>query len=94
MTSWGKNRALAALLVLATATACEPRIEGAEGPSETLRAYAAALRQGNATAAYQMLSDEAKRNVSREAFGRMVKENPEESKTSPDRCHVQAASRW
>ena len=73
-TGWLASLALCGLM------ACEPKVEGAEGPSETLRAYAAALRQGNAEVAYQLLSDEAKRNVSREAFGRMVKENPEDVK--------------
>jgi len=60
--------------------ACEPRIEGAEGPSKTLRSYAAALRDGRAKDAYRMLSEEAKRSVSFDAFSRMIKENPEDVK--------------
>ncbi len=73
---------LAAWLLLAACllSACEPRIEGAEGPSKTLRAYAAALRDGRAEDAYRLLSEEAKRSVSFEAFGRMIKENPEDVK--------------
>ena len=71
------------VIVLAAALAigaCKPRFEGAEGPAETLRAYAAALEEGRAEEAYRLLSDDAKRSVSLEAFRRMVKENPEDVK--------------
>lgn len=68
------------LLLGAALAACQPRIEGAEGPSETLRAYAAALQQGKADEAYRLLSDEAKRSVSLEAYRRLVKDNPEDVK--------------
>lgn len=47
-----------------------------QGPSDTLRAYARALEEGRADDAYALLSDEARRNVSREAFQRMVRESP------------------
>lgn len=49
-----------------------------QGPSDTLRAYASALEQGRADDAYKLLSDEARRSISLEAFRRMVKENPDE----------------
>lgn len=70
---------LAAALV-SLAVGCNGNIEGAEGPSETLRAYALALEEGRADDAYRLLSNEAKRSVSLEAFRRMVKENPEDVK--------------
>lgn len=47
-----------------------------QGPSDTLRAYARALEEGRSDNAYALLSDEARRNVSREAFRRMVQESP------------------
>jgi hypothetical protein len=59
---------------------CKPRFEGAEGPAEALRAYARALEEGRAEDAYRLLSDDAKRSVSLEAFQRMVKENPDDVK--------------
>jgi hypothetical protein len=57
---------------------CSAGLQGADGPSETLTAYAVALREGRVEDAYRMLSNEAKRSVSLEAFRRMVKENPED----------------
>ncbi len=59
---------------------CSARMEGADGPSDTLRAYAAALEDGRADDAYRLLSNEAKRSISLEAYRRMVKENPEDVK--------------
>ena len=50
-----------------------------QGPSDTLRAYAQALEQGRVDDAYRLLSDEAKRSMSLEAFRRAVKENPEDA---------------
>src|SRR5262245_64453473 len=47
-----------------------------QGPSDTLRAYAQALEQGRVDDAYHLLSDEAKRSLSLDAFRRAVKENP------------------
>jgi hypothetical protein len=47
-----------------------------QGPSDTLRAYAQALEQGRVDEAYRLLSDEAKRSMSLDAFRRAVKENP------------------
>ena len=49
-----------------------------QGPSDTLRAYALALEQGRVDDAYHLLSDEAKRSLSLEAFRRAVKENPQD----------------
>jgi len=45
-----------------------------------LRDYAAALEEGRADDAYRLLSDEARRGTSAEAFRRMVKDNPEEAR--------------
>jgi hypothetical protein len=42
-----------------------------------LRAYAQALEQGRADDAYRLLSDEARRGISLEAFRRMVQDDPE-----------------
>jgi hypothetical protein len=50
----------------------------AEDPSSVLKTYARALEEGRPEDAYRMLSDEARRGVSLEAFRRMVKDNPEE----------------
>ena len=43
-----------------------------------LQTYAQALEQGRAEDAYRMLSDDARRGISLEAFKRMLKDNPEE----------------
>ena len=50
-----------------------------QGPSDTLRSYAQALEQGRVDEAYRLLSDEAKRSMSLEAFRRAVQENPEDA---------------
>jgi hypothetical protein len=50
----------------------------AENPQAALRAYAHALEQGRADDAYRMLSDEARRGVSIDAFRRMVKDSPDD----------------
>jgi hypothetical protein len=49
-----------------------------QGPSDALRAYAQALEQGRVDDAYRLLSDEAKRSMSLEAFRRAVRENPQD----------------
>jgi hypothetical protein len=67
----------AALLPLAL-VACGESI-AQQGPSDTLRAYARALEQGRVDDAYRLLSDEAKRSMSLEAFRRAVKENPNDA---------------
>ena len=51
-----------------------------QGPSDTLRAYSHALDDGRADDAYKLLSSEAKRSISLDAFRRMVKENAPEMK--------------
>jgi hypothetical protein len=68
-------------LVLATALACATAACGAqraEDPQSALRSYARALDEGRAEDAYRMLSEEARRGISLEAFRRIVKDNPDE----------------
>lgn len=50
----------------------------AQSPEETLREYAAALREGDAEKAYSLLSEEARRTMPFESFQRMLAENPGE----------------
>jgi hypothetical protein len=50
----------------------------AEDPHSVLRSYSKALEEGRSEDAYRMLSEEARRGISFEAFRRMVKDNPEE----------------
>lgn len=50
----------------------------AQDPHSVLRSYSRALEEGRAEDAYRMLSEEARRGVSLEAFRRMVKDNPDE----------------
>lgn len=64
-----------ALLAL-TCAACPG--SRAEDPGAVLRSYSRALEEGRAEDAYRMLSDEARRGISFEAFRRMVKDNPDE----------------
>lgn len=65
-----------ALVLLGGAAACG----GARtaDPETALKAYAKALREGRADDAYRLLSDEARRGISLEAFRRMVKESPDD----------------
>jgi hypothetical protein len=72
------RRALAAgvLSVVLACAACGGA--KAEDPGSVLRAYSRALEEGRADDAYRMLSEEARRGISLEAFRRMVKDNPEE----------------
>lgn len=51
-----------------------------QGPSDALRAYARALDDGRPDDAYKLLSSEAKRSISPEAFRRMVQDNAAEMK--------------
>lgn len=51
-----------------------------QGPSDTLRTYSRALDDGRADDAYKLLSSEARRSISLDAFRRMVKENAPEMK--------------
>ncbi|HQY63355.1 MAG: hypothetical protein IPF92_22820 [Myxococcales bacterium] len=60
------------------ASACgAPR---AEDPQSVLRAYATALEQGRSDDAYRLLSDDARRGISLEAFRRIMKDNPDEAR--------------
>ena len=67
------KRHLLALTLAATTFACANRF--VQGPSDTLRSYADALADGRADDAYQLLSDDAKRQISVEAFRRIVRES-------------------
>ena len=68
-----------AAFFLFASTACTPAPR-AEDPSTVLKSYARALEEGRADDAYRMLSDEARRGISLEAFRRMVKDNPDDVK--------------
>ena len=69
---------LAVVAAVALVLGCPPATPGAHSPSDTLVSYADALRMGQADEAYNLLSDEAKRSISLEAFRRMVTENPDD----------------
>src|SRR5579883_2568184 len=66
-----------ALLAASLAAGCTTQ-KPPEDPQSILRSYARALEEGRADDAYRMLSDEARRGISLEAFRRMVKDNPDE----------------
>ncbi len=65
-------------LLLCGALGCAAHADLQAGPNATLRAYSAALTEGRADDAYALLSSEAKRSISLEAFRRMVRENRED----------------
>jgi hypothetical protein len=65
------------LLALATCAGCGAAQSPGGDPQAVLHAYARALQEGRADDAYRVLSDEARRGVSLEAFRRMVKDDPE-----------------
>lgn len=62
-------------LTLACAACGPPK---AADPKSVLHAYSRALDEGRAEDAYRMLSEEARRGTSLEAFRRMVRDNPQE----------------
>ncbi len=64
--------------VASIACGCASAQAAGGDPSAVLRSYARALEEGRADDAYRLLSDEARRGMSLEAFRRMVKDNPEE----------------
>jgi hypothetical protein len=66
-----------ATLAMLTTSGCVGARAGLGSPEATLHAYAQALEEGRAEAAYRLLSDEARRGVSFEAFRAMVKDDPE-----------------
>lgn len=68
--------AVVALLSCLVTSACGGA--RAEDPHSVLRAYSRALEEGRAEDAYRMLSEEARRGISLEAFRRMVKDSPED----------------
>lgn len=73
----------AGLTILGAALAASPLACGgprADDPGSVLRGYAHALEQGRADDAYRMLSDEARRGTSLEAFRRTIKDDPGEVK--------------
>lgn len=68
---------IALILPLFACSACSAAPHAAD-PGSVLKAYARALEEGRADDAYRMLSDEARRGISLEAFRRMVKDSPDE----------------
>ncbi len=70
-------RAPFALVCLSLLAGCGSSLQN---PHDTLRAYASAIEDGDAEDAYALLSTEAKRSLSLDAFRRMVRDNPAEAK--------------
>jgi hypothetical protein len=68
---------LALALATTAAAACGAAQHPGKDPQSVLHAYARALQDGRADDAYRLLSDEARRGISLEAFRRMVKDDPE-----------------
>ena len=68
--------AAALLCAIALVGACGGAQHGGD-PQSVLHAYALALEEGRADDAYRLLSDEARRGISLEAFRRMVKDDPD-----------------
>src|SRR5579864_8845379 len=69
---------VASSLAGAAASACGgAQHPGGDDPQAVLRSYARALEEGRADDAYRLLSDEARRGISVEAFRRMVKDDPD-----------------
>jgi hypothetical protein len=65
------------LLALAAGAGCGAAQSPGGDPQAVLHAYARALQEGRSDDAYRLLSDEARRGVSLEAFRRMVTDDPE-----------------
>jgi hypothetical protein len=68
--------AYALALAALAASACGAA-QASRDPQSVLHAYARALEDGRADDGYRLLSDEARRGISREAFRRMVQDDPE-----------------
>ncbi len=69
--------AVALALAVAMAAGCAGSVQS--NPRTVLRAYAEALGDGRADDAYALLSDDAKRSISPEAFRTLVKQNKAEA---------------
>jgi hypothetical protein len=69
---------LTALAVAALGACAGPR--SAASPNEVLAEYARDLEAGRAREAYALLSEDARKSMPFDAFERMVKENPEETR--------------
>jgi hypothetical protein len=69
--------AVCLLPALSVLPACAAAQNPGGDPQSVLHAYARALEEGRAEEAYRLLSDEARRGVSLEAFRRMVKDDPD-----------------
>jgi len=74
------RQTLGSLLGLAFLVALAGCASGPRDPEGVLHAYARALDEGRAEDAYRMLSDEAKRGISLEAFRRMMHESRDDVK--------------
>jgi hypothetical protein len=68
---------LACAFTTASVLSCAAAQHPDDNPQGVLHAYARALEDGRADDAYRLLSDEARRGVSLEAFRRMVKDDPD-----------------
>jgi hypothetical protein len=69
--------ACAVSLTAACGIACGSAQRPGGDPQSVLRGYARALEDGRADDAYRLLSDEARRGISVEAFRRLVKDDPD-----------------
>lgn len=67
-------------LAVAAVSGCVASCGGvrAEDPGAVLRDYSRALQEGRADDAYRLLSEDARRGISLEAFRRMVQDSPDE----------------
>jgi len=72
------SRLAPTLLLALIVSGCSGATTSPAGPTAALDAYSTALSEGHADDAYQLLSDDAKRQISLEAFRRMVEERPED----------------
>lgn len=73
--AWFALGVIATVASVASSACAAPK---AEDPQSVLRTYSRALDEGRAEDAYRMLSEEARRGISLEAFRRMVKDHPDE----------------
>jgi hypothetical protein len=72
-----ERRCCAVAFVAVWTAACDAGLYPANDPQSVIRAYARDLEDGRADAAYRLLSDEARRGISLEAFRRMMADDPE-----------------